>query len=299
MALNWQHIKGVYGDKTTDKDYYTYVEWSTAENAAPILYFSEINYNTRADITTNATLMGSMILSDINNKYNGTNSYYGNVNYYNSINILHIDEDDSKSALITISSPSSSQVLVNKSTGYTGSGPIVVFNVDVQTSSILKANYSIFGSDATKQLIVNPDSDKIISSMPIEVTTNTTITSSGSKITSEYVEAPYFNATSDIRAKTNINPFNTSAIDIVKSLNTYTYTYKDSGLISYGIMAQDVQTLKINDFTFVNNPDASGKHGDYMSIKEDKLVYLLLEAVKEQQKQIDKLEKEIEVLRHE
>ena len=175
----------------------------------------------------------------------------------------------------------------------------VVFNVAVQTSNTLKSNYSIFGSDATKQLIIKPDEDKIISSMPITVRTNTTITGSGSKITSEYVEAPYFNATSDIRAKTNINPFNTSAIDIVKSLNTYTYTYKDSGLISYGIMAQDVQTLKINDFVFVNNPDASGEHGDYMSIKEDKLVYLLLEAVKEQQKQIDKLEKEIEVLQHE
>ena len=298
MALNWQHIKGVYGNGETD--YYTYVEWSTASDVAPVLYFSSgTNYNTRAEIISRAALMGSMILSNINNNYDGINSYYGNVNYYNSINILHIDEDNSQSALITISSPNSSQVSINKSTGYTGSGPTVVFNVDVQTSNTLKANYSIFGSDATKQLIIKPDEDKIISSMPIAVRTNTTITGSGSKITSEYIEAPYFNATSDIRAKTNINPFNTSAIDIVKSLNTYTYTYKDSGLISYGIMAQDVQALKINDFTFINNPDASGENGDYMSIKEDKLVYLLLEAVKEQQKQIDKLEKEIEVLRHE
>ena len=298
MALNWQHIKGVYGNGETD--YYTYVEWSTASDVAPVLYFSSgTNYNTRAEIISHAALMGSMILSNINNDYYGINSYHGGVNYYNSINILHLDEDNSQSALITISSPSNSQISINKHKDYTGSGPLVVFNVDIQTSSMLKANYSIFGSDAKKQLIIKPDEDKIISSMPIAVTTNTTITGSGSKITSEYVEAPYFNATSDIRAKTNINPFNTSAIDIIKSLNTYTYTYKDSGLISYGIMAQDVQTLKINDFTFVNNPNASGENGDYMSIKEDKLVYLLLEAVKEQQKQIDKLEKEIEVLRHE
>lgn len=291
MALNWQHIKGVYGDKIKNKDYYTYVEWSTAADVAPILYFSEINYNTRADITTNATLMGSMILSNISNDYYGINSYH------NNINIIYHDEHDEIQQLFTIS-PGPNVLSITKHTNYGAGEPTIVINTNSQFVGNFNANYSVFGGDPTKQLTIDPANKKITSSMPIEVK-GSTITVGGSKITSEYVEAPYFNATSDIRAKTNINPFNTSAIDIVKSLNTYTYTYKDSGLISYGIMAQDVQTLKINDFTFVNNPDASGEHGDYMSIKEDKLVYLLLEAVKEQQKQIDKLEKEIEVLRHE
>ncbi len=289
MALNWQHIKGVYGDGT--KDYYTYVEWSTAANAAPILYFSETNYNTRADITTNATLMGSMILSHINNDYYGTNSYH------NDINIIYHDEHDEIQQLFTIV-PGRNGLSITKHTDYGVGEPTITINTNSQFIGNLNANYSVFGGDPTKQLTIDPAKNKITSLMPIEVK-GTTITVGGSKITPEYVEAPYFNATSDIRAKTNINPFNTSAVDIIKSLNTYTYTYKDSGLISYGIMAQDVQALKINDFAFVNNPDASGENGDYMSIKEDKLVYLLLEAVKEQQKQIDKLEKEIEVLRHE
>ena len=289
MALNWQHIKGVYGDGT--KDYYTYVEWSTAENAAPILYFSETNYNTKADITTHAKLMGSIILSHINNDYYGVNSYH------NDINIIYHNEHDEIQKLFTIT-PGPNQLSVTKHKDYGAGEPTIVINTNSQFLGNLSANYSIFGNITNNYLTIDSTKNKITSSMPIEVK-GSTITVGGSKITSEYVEAPYFNATSDIRAKTNINPFNTSAIDIVKSLNTYTYTYKDSGLISYGIMAQDVQTLKINGFAFVNNPDASGKNGDYMSIKEDKLVYLLLEAVKEQQKQIDKLEKEIEVLRHE
>ena len=289
MALNWQHIKGVYGNGT--KDYYTYVEWSTTSNAAPILYFSETNYNTRVDITTYAKLMGSMTLSHINNDYYGVNSYH------NDINIIYHDEHDKIQQLFTIT-PEHNGISITKHKEYGAGEPTIIINTNSQFVGNFNANYSVFGGDPTKQLIIDPANNKITSLMPIEVK-GSTITVGGSKITSEYVEAPYFNATSDIRAKTNINPFNTSAIDIVKSLNTYTYTYKDSGLISYGIMAQDVQTLKINDFTFVNNPNASGEHGDYMSIKEDKLVYLLLEAVKEQQKQIDKLEKEIEVLRHE
>lgn len=297
MALNWQHIKGVYGDKTKNKDYYTYVEWSTAANAAPILYFSETNYNTRAEVVNGSALMGSIILSNIDN------DYYGNNNYYGNINILHHEEDQTggpghKIGLFTISTDQN-KLLINKYNSSGSDEPTIVVNTNSKFVGNLNASNSIFGNIANNYLHIDPyQAKKITSSMPIEVK-GSTITVGGSKITSGYVEAPYFNATSDIRAKTNINPFNTSAIDIVKSLNTYTYTYKDSGLISYGIMAQDMQTLKINDFTFVNNPDASGENGDYMSIKEDKLVYLLLEAIKEQQKQIDKLEKEIEVLRHE
>lgn len=296
MALNWQHIKGVYGDKIKDKDYYTYVEWSTTADVAPVLYFSEINYNTRAEIVNSAVLMGSIILSNIDN------DYYGNNNYYGNINIWHHEEDQTggpghKIGLFTISTEQN-QLLINKYSSNSDE-PTIIVNTNSKFVGNLNASNSIFGNIANNYLHIDPyQAKKITSSMPIEVK-GSIITVGGSKITSEYVEAPYFNATSDIRAKTNINPFNTSAIDIVKSLNTYTYTYKDSGLISYGIMAQDVQTLKINDFAFVNNPDASGENGDYMSIKEDKLVYLLLEAVKEQQKQIDKLEKEIEVLQHE
>ena len=240
--------------------------------------------------------MGSIILSNIDN------DYYCNNNYYGNINIWHHEKDQTggpghKIGLFTISTEQN-QLLINKYNNSSSDEPTIVVNTNSKFVGNLNASYSVFGNIANNYLTIDPIKNKITSSMPIEVK-GSTITVGGSKITSEYVEAPYFNATSDIRAKTNINPFNTSAIDIVKSLNTYTYTYKDSGLISYGIMAQDVQTLKINDFTFVNNPDASGEHGDYMSIKEDKLVYLLLEAVKEQQKQIDKLEKEIEVLRHE
>ena len=70
----------------------------------------------------------------------------------------------------------------------------------------------------------------------LEVGTNTI---SKTTITKDYVEAPYFNATSDMRAKENITPFNGDAIKIITSLPTYTFNYKNSDTISYGILAQD------------------------------------------------------------
>ena len=50
-------------------------------------------------------------------------------------------------------------------------------------------------------------------------------------------------------------------------------------------------------FNFINNKEATGINDDYMSIKESKLVYLLIEAVKEQQKEIEDLKTELKTLK--
>ncbi len=112
-----------------------------------------------------------------------------------------------------------------------------------------------------------------------------------------YIEGLYFNATSDKRAKTGIVQSTFSALNIIKSLPIYNFKYKSDGSDSIGIIAQ--QALKVNagDFSLVANAQASGENGDYMSVKESKLVYVAWKAIQEQQEIIDKQSKEIEELK--
>ena len=109
-----------------------------------------------------------------------------------------------------------------------------------------------------------------------------------------YVEnscnALYFNATSDIRAKTNLQHASFKALNIVKSLPVYTFNYKETGSPSIGLIAQDAAKISFgSDFSLVNNETASGENGDYMTIKESKLIYILWKAIQEQQEQINYL----------
>lgn len=114
--------------------------------------------------------------------------------------------------------------------------------------------------------------------------------SSGAK-----VEAPYFNATSDERAKYEIEPANFDATSIVNNLPIYTFHYKDSDAPSVGVIAQEAKKLdgRIKDFSLVDNPNASGENGDYMTIKESKLVYILWKANQELSARVSELEAQL------
>lgn len=107
----------------------------------------------------------------------------------------------------------------------------------------------------------------------------------------ESCSAKYFNATSDMRAKYDINTFNFSALELIKKLPVYIFKYKNGdGSAIPGIMAQDLLREQGCSLDLINNKEASGENGDYMSIKESKLVYILMEAIKEQQIKIEELE---------
>lgn len=112
-----------------------------------------------------------------------------------------------------------------------------------------------------------------------------------------YVEGLYFNATSDKRAKTGINQSTFSALNIIKSLPIYNFKYKSDGSDSIGIIAQEALNVNAGNFSLVANSQASGENGDYMSVKESKLVYIAWKAIQEQQEIIDKQSKEIEDLK--
>jgi hypothetical protein len=115
----------------------------------------------------------------------------------------------------------------------------------------------------------------------------------GDIVTSEKCEAKYFNALSDKRAKENICPLMSSALDIINAVQVYTFNYKNSDKTTIGLIAQEMLPYNLDGATFVSNPDATGEDGDYMSITESKLVYLLLKGIQEQQEQINQLKQRI------
>ena len=111
-------------------------------------------------------------------------------------------------------------------------------------------------------------------------------------------KALYFNATSDARAKENITPAQFSALAIVNSLPTYTFNYK--GIPQeriLGLIAQEAAEHTLDGFNMVDNLTASGKDGDYMQIKESKLVYVLWKAVQELSSEVESLKAQLNNLK--
>ena len=104
------------------------------------------------------------------------------------------------------------------------------------------------------------------------------------------ITAPFFNASSDRRLKTNINAVEDSVLPLIVSTPVYTFNYKkDPTIPVIGIMAQDVLDKNINNFNLVK------KNGNgYYEIKESKMIYILWKAVQEQQKQIEALQVRLE-----
>ena len=107
------------------------------------------------------------------------------------------------------------------------------------------------------------------------------VSSEGSVKAATYVEAPYFNATSDRRLKQNIKDYtcNKSILDL--PIKTYEYI-KAPGKVHIGCMAQDLQEICPE---LVNTND-----NGFLVIEENKLVYLLIQEVKNLKDKIERLE---------
>ena len=100
------------------------------------------------------------------------------------------------------------------------------------------------------------------------------------------VTATDFNATSDINLKENIRPIQNSS-EIISGLEGVRFVWKADGKESIGVIAQEVEkTLP----ELVSN-------GNTKTVNYNGLIGVLIEAVKDQQKQIDSLKTEIELLK--
>lgn len=142
------------------------------------------------------------------------------------------------------------------------------------------------------------DNNKLLSlsssSFDIKLAATMTTISATSATYSDYCKALYFNATSDRRAKTNLNPLIINGLDLVKKVQLYTFNYKEGNIPSIGIIAQEVQDIDINGFKLVDNESATGTNMDYMSIHESKLVYILWKAVQELSAEVEDLKKKLQ-----
>ena len=93
------------------------------------------------------------------------------------------------------------------------------------------------------------------------------------------LEATQFTSLSDRSKKTNIRPIQ-NALDITKQLDGVRFDWKDSDKESLGVIAQDVEKVLPE---LVETSDDGTK-----SVAYQNMVAVLIEAVKEQQKQIDR-----------
>ena len=303
MALHWQHIKGVYGEEP----FYTYIEFASKpagpdlkkKESIPDLYISTSNYSNKTDIEKHAINLGKFIVSDAENQSIKTNfSFQEQINCNNTVNFFRTNKNDENH----------NNTWVKFIDNTTPTSPVDKFCIyNALKNSTQYTVFKMIQSDG-RMAIEESDKGYILDIGNSGITSNRRLTMSGlnqivcginqTVIDSTKVEAPYFNATSDRRAKEDPLPFNGKALDIINQIQTFTYRYKDTKQVSYGVMAQDLLDIKINDFSFVENAAATGENGDYMSVRESKLVYLLLEGIKELQIEVNNLRKEVEELKN-
>jgi len=90
---------------------------------------------------------------------------------------------------------------------------------------------------------------------------------------------------SDIRLKDNISPI-TKALEKVKSISGNTYTKKSDGSSHTGVIAQEIEALGLPGIT-------TTRRSGYLAVDYDKIVPLLIEAIKELSAKVDTLENQI------
>jgi len=94
-----------------------------------------------------------------------------------------------------------------------------------------------------------------------------------------------YNSSSDKRLKVNIKTVN-NALDTVSSLRGVTFDWKEGGGKSIGLIAQEVQEV-LPDVVMTDD-------NGYLGIKYTNIIGILVEAIKDQQEQINILRKQIE-----
>lgn len=263
MAIFYEGIKALNGQ------YYSYLLWENSTNnfdsdENPSYWTANTTSVLLSAVKTTANVnnKGHLLTSNVNNKLYGNNTSY--ITFYNNAN-----------GIIGSVNKSTNAVEFQGSYRFTNSNNEISLWVDnaqisqLQVTSLSIPNYLEMANDTLRI------------TKPLNVASSVT--------------AVYFNTQSDRRAKTKIQVANFDALDIVKNLSIYSFIYKDSRIPSIGIMAQEAQNIQIEDFSIVNNKNATGINGDYMNISESKLVYILWKAIQEQQEEIEKLKSQLEV----
>lgn len=284
MAIFWNHIKGTGNATSNDTGLWTWIEWSKPEiTAIPTILTSTLSPEIKVKIgngspDNDATKsLGNIITTNANVDYYGEwkNHEHAETSAYSKWS-WSFDGQEKFSLEAGDDGP------IFCATGYIH----CEHNIrEYDGSSILRL---IKAEDGTKYDIVAWDLEQIQIDHPLY----------NKKLihTDDKCEALYFNATSDKRAKENIQPATFSGLDLINKLSLYTFNYKNKTDIIPGILAQDLLEVQPEGLDLVDNVHARGKDNDYMSIKESKLIFVLMQAIKEQQAQIEELKAQIKNL---
>ena len=144
------------------------------------------------------------------------------------------------------------------------------FAINVESTS-----QPTFAFDSTTNLVFGTSTDPSAQS---GFTERARITNAG------VVQAATFNATSDATLKTNIVPIQ-NPLDILEKITGVSFDWRDNEGSAEGVLAQDVEQVLPNAVS----TDEKGKK----SVSYNNLVGVLIEAVKGQQEQINKLKERL------
>lgn len=294
MAIFYEMIKGAAPSK--DKSYacYNYIVWTNEEKIAPSVYSNvkgsnaaPINYNTLGEIQSSATDLGSIFCSKITNTTEEPLNVQNVINFFKKTETgipvkkgsLSAGDDgvlftsDKVTFTTTDNSPTSSHIKGGTITAdnYTFNKNKEI-NIDWSTVESVKLPLATFNKNETKLNTVYVDS----------------------LTATNQIEASYFNSTSDIRAKKDIAKIDFSALNLISSVPVYSYKYKNdiTNTSTIGVMAQDLLPYQ-EQLQLVSNEKATGENNDYMSIKDNKLIFILWKAIQEQQEEINKLKEQL------
>ena len=107
--------------------------------------------------------------------------------------------------------------------------------------------------------------------------------------------ATYFYGTSDRRLKENIKDLNLNCLDLVNNINLREFSWKadEEHKPTIGAIAQELRQVLPEKYVheFIGGQETND---EYLSINDSKLVYLLIGAIQEQQKEIESLKAKID-----
>jgi len=328
MAYFYKHIKGLTSRATSFKIDFEQIDDPTAGNMITPTIIKESNQSTTDFgniITTNASngrlnndfhILSTLIFNV--NSNNTIGAYKGEIGHNNNGIYLKGGTDSSKATLsinntqLFFEGVSGTKILlttptVDYSQSYFQNNPIC-FALTNNTNYYGFSIAAFSDSGGTYSPSADISYTKGLFNIPLYIQNYAVIRKSSSGANNgylfvqnyihsdSYIEATYFNATSDRRAKTDIGKSNFSALDIIKSLPVYNFKYKSDNTDSIGLIAQEALKVNAGTFSLVANQQASGENGDYMSVKESKLVYIAWKAIQEQQAIIDNQQEQINQL---
>lgn len=178
----------------------------------------------------------------------------------------------------------------------TGNGYIITGDVD--GANMVIDNNEIIARDngASSQLYINGNGGNVAIGQTSSPSWQLTVNGSAAK-----PGGGSWTATSDVRLKSNIQPF-TPGLNEVMKVKPVTYNYieqtgHDTTVDYVGVIAQDLQ--KISPFMVSENEMelVDGTTGNYLSVDPSAFTYMLINAMQEQQRKIEFLTLEIEKLK--